>query len=54
MDELRVYYKSKDRIDSKFDKEIENIAEKHGLKRWASGFNYEDKERDVCFKGEEK
>lgn len=49
MDELKVYYKSKERIDEKFDREIEKVAKKYGLKWWASGFNYEDKVRDVCF-----
>lgn len=51
MDELRVYYKTKERIDSEFDKEIERLAEKYGLKWWASGFNFEEKVRDVCFEG---
>lgn len=49
MDELKVYYKTKNRINSEFDKEIEKIAEKHGLKWWASGFNFEEQVRDVCF-----
>lgn len=49
MKELKVYYKTKNRIDSNFDREITELANKYGLKWWASGWDYEDKVRDVCF-----
>lgn len=49
MKDLKIYYKYNERINSEFDKEIEKIAEKFGLKFIASGFDYENKIRDIHY-----
>lgn len=54
MEDLKIIYKSKDRIDEDFDKKIMKIAEEKGLEFVGSGFSYEDKTRDLHFEKEKK
>ena len=49
MHDLRIYYKSKEKIDEEFDKEMDKLAEKYGLEWYASGFNLIEKVRDIHF-----
>ena len=53
MIELKIYYKTNEHINLKFDEEIETLVRKYGLKRGASGYNLEDKVRDICFNVED-
>jgi len=47
--EVRVYYKHKDKIVEKLDLAIESTLSNFGLKRWASGFDCIDGIRDLAF-----
>jgi len=45
--ECRIYYKTKERL-LPFEKELEELFEKNGWYRWASGFGC-DGDRDLAF-----
>ena len=45
--ECRIYYKVKERL-LPFEKELEELFEKNGWHRWASGFGC-DGDRDLAF-----
>ena len=49
MKDLKVYYKYEEGVNSEFDKEIDELAKNHGLTFSGSGFNYEDKVRDLHY-----
>ncbi len=49
MIDLRVYYISDGRINTEFDKEIIALAEKHKLREWSSGYNPDNKVRELTF-----
>ena len=48
MKNLRVIYESQE-VEKEFDDAIEEFLETLGFKRWASGYNLEDQERDLAF-----
>ena len=48
--EIRVYYKNKDRIVEAWDSVIEAALSGLGFERWASGYDYTTEVRDLAFK----
>lgn len=50
--EVRIYYKHKKKVVEVWDLAIEDALFAFGLKRWASGFNFETKVRDLAFRPE--
>lgn len=46
MKQLRVIY---DGFNPKLDDKIIALFKKEGFKFWASGFDFVDKKRDICF-----
>uniref|UniRef100_A0A6H1ZUB5 Uncharacterized protein n=1 Tax=viral metagenome TaxID=1070528 RepID=A0A6H1ZUB5_9ZZZZ len=48
--EIRVYYKRKEKIIEAWDLAIEDALVKIGMKRWASGFDLTTGIRDLAFK----
>ena len=50
MIDLRVCYISDGKINTKFDKEVIALAEKHKLREWSSGYNPDNKVRELTFK----
>ena len=49
MKDLQIYYKDFNLINKEFDKEIEKLAEKYGLKFSGSGFSFVHKIRNIQF-----
>jgi len=47
--EVRIYYKHRKKIVESWDLAIENVLFAFGLRRWASGFNFENGVRDLAF-----
>ena len=47
--ECRIYYKVIKGRFFEFEKELEKLLEKHGYKKWASGYNLTNGVRDLCF-----
>ena len=45
--ELKVFYHGS--IDSIIDEQLEGVLGKHGYRRWASGYDFEDNVRDLAF-----
>ena len=50
--ELKVIYKKKDKIDTALDQKIETALAPLGFKRWASGYDLTNGERDLAFDDE--
>ena len=46
-DEVKVYYNAP--IDREFDDALTSFMESQGYYRWASGMNFVDGVRDLCF-----
>jgi hypothetical protein len=51
--ECRIYYKGKDKF-LPFEKELKQLFRDNGFKCWASGFDFCDGIRDLCFDKEGK
>jgi hypothetical protein len=51
--ELRVFYDSED-IITELDKAIEKVLEPFGLRRWASGYDFVGRKRDLAFTDKHK
>ena len=49
MIDLRVYYRVDGKINAEFDEEIIALAKKHNLREWSSGYNPDNKVRDLTF-----
>jgi len=45
----RVVYYSPKGIVADFDKDMNELMKKHGLRFWASGINLADGERELCY-----
>ena len=50
--ELKVFYKNKGEIDSKFEVALRAFLRARGYKFWASGMETESKIRDIAFEKE--
>ena len=47
--QLEVYYQCEYEIDAALDKALEEVLEKHGYHRWASGCDLTNGVRDLAF-----
>ena len=52
MKDLKVYYDAHGKINSEFDKDLEKLAEKHGLKFMGSGMTIDTGIRDLHYREE--
>lgn len=48
--QLRIYYKIPEEVDTDLDEAIEKALKPFGFERWASGFALVPKVRDLAFK----
>lgn len=48
--DVKVYYKHKDKIVTSWDLAIEDVLFAFGMKRWASGFDLTNGVRDLAFR----
>ena len=49
MHNVKVTYKDSERINSEFEERLDALMGELGLERWASGFDYCDKVRDIAY-----
>ena len=49
MQSVKVYYEHPEKIADGFEKQLDALMQAHGLKRWASGWDYCDSVRDIAY-----
>ena len=49
MQAVRVYYEDPEKIVDSFEEQLDALMQSHGLKRWASGYDYCDSVRDIAY-----
>lgn len=52
-EQIRVFYKMEEQINSEFDRELCELCEKYGFEWWASGFDLGEEIRDIAFEKKE-
>ena len=49
VNDIKVYYKTEDQINDKFEKALDRLMHTFGLERWASGFDLCEQVRDIAY-----